>query len=394
MNSSPNPEERQKRLAQHYHKALQSFLKASPECHFEKAAQLRREALPVGLEILDLARIHENALVSILPAKASSRTRKSLIRKAGSFFAETVFPMESSRQLTREINSHLKKFVISLDQRTIDAADSIAMLNVEILRRQEAGESLRTSERTSSELLAKSRQMQAELRDLSHQLLKAQEEERMKISRELHDVIAQTLTGINVQLDILKKQSSANNRQLHQKIRNTQLLVEKSVDIVHRFACELRPTVLDDLGLIPALKSFMKGFIADTGIQIRMSVSADIEREDNSIRTALYRVAQEALTNVARHAEASRVSLQILTRPGLIQMKITDNGVGFDANQILEGRMNRRLGLLGMRERIEMIGGTFSIQSALKQHTTICAEIPTVNPSSSRPATHTKIRSK
>ena len=126
-------------------------------------------------------------------------------------------------------------------------------------------ESLRKSEQHYGQLLEQSRQMQEQLRLLSRQVLSTQEEERKKISRELHDVIAQTLTGINVRLAALKKQAAINTKGLERSIARTQQLVEQSVDIVHRFARELRPTVLDDLGLIPALHTFMKHFRARDG---------------------------------------------------------------------------------------------------------------------------------
>lgn len=385
MNSPPTKVERESQLAQHYQEALQRYLNGGDGTNTARATELGGDALPIGLEILDMARIHETALVSLVLPKCSSRTRKNQIKKAGSFFAKAILPLEETHHLAQEIDSHLNQFVTSLNQRTLELADSVEMLSLDILRRQTAEQSLRASEQTSSDLLEKSRKLQHELRELSHQLLKAQEEERMKISRELHDVIAQTLTSINLQLDILRKQSSADNRQLHQRIRNTQLMVENSVQIVHRFACELRPTVLDDLGLIPALKSFLKGFMAESGIHVRLSISANVEREDISIRTALYRVAQEALTNVSRHAKSPSAMLQIHSRNGQIRMKIHDDGQGFDEDNVLEGKMSRRLGLLGMRERIEMVGGKFSIQTAIGKFTTVCAEIPSSVPPNRRP---------
>ena len=137
-------------------------------------------------------------------------------------------------------------------------------LRREIDRRQAVEESLRKSEQHYSRLLKQSRHMQDQLRLLSRQVLTMQEEERKKISRELHDVIAQTLTGINVRLASLKKQATSNTRGLERSIARTQRLVQQSVDIVHRFARTLRPTVLDDLGLIPALHTFMKHFRAET----------------------------------------------------------------------------------------------------------------------------------
>ncbi|MCX6865110.1 MAG: sensor histidine kinase, partial [Verrucomicrobia bacterium] len=206
--------------------------------------------------------------------------------------------------------------------------------------------------------------------------LSVQEEERRKISRELHDVIAQTLSGINVRLATLKTESAGSIAELHKKISSTQRLVEKSVDIVHRFARELRPTVLDDLGLIPALQSFMKGFMEDTGIRVSFKVFAGIEEANGTTRTMLYRVAQEALNNVARHAKASQVEVSIKYLDGIIHMDIKDDGQGFDADGKSNPKQHNRLGLIGMRERVEMVGGTFRVESTPGNSTTVHVEIP------------------
>jgi len=218
--------------------------------------------------------------------------------------------------------------------------------------------------------------MQEQLRLLSRQLLSAQEEERKKISRELHDVIAQTLTGINVRLAALKKEATLNTKGLERNITRTQQLVEHSVNIVHRFARELRPTVLDDLGLIPALHTFMKSFREQTGIRVSLSVPAAVNNVSSDKRTVLFRVAQEALTNVARHAHASQADVNIQKLDGAICMKIKDNGKGFPAAGVLRGTRKKRLGLLGMRERVEMVRGKFTIESVTGKGTTILAQIP------------------
>jgi PAS domain S-box-containing protein len=252
-------------------------------------------------------------------------------------------------------------------------------LQREIDRREVVEESLRKSEQHYGKLLQQSRDMQEQLRHLSHQILSAQEEERKKISRELHDEIAQTLTGINVQLAALKVESRVNVKDLQKKIARTQRLVEKSVDIVHRFARELRPTVLDDLGLIPALHSFVKGFSKQTRIHIRLTVFAGVEKLDNAKRTVLYRVAQEALTNVARHAQASLVEVSIEKLSDNICMKIKDDGKSFQVGRTLHTRKAKRLGLVGMRERVEMVGGSFNVESTSGKGTTIRAQIPFTN---------------
>jgi PAS domain S-box-containing protein len=252
-------------------------------------------------------------------------------------------------------------------------------LKLEIVRRRAVEESLRKSEQHYALLLEQSRLMQGQLRLLSHQLLSAQEEERKRISRELHDVIAQTLTGINVRLATLKKAATTNTKGLDRTIARTQRLVEQSVRTVHRFARELRPSVLDDLGLIPALHTFLKHFRASTGIQVSLSAFAAIEQVNGDERTVLYRVAQEALNNVARHAHASRVDVKIQKLHGAICMKIIDNGKGFQKQPVLQARRSGRLGMLGMRERLEMVGGSLAVTSEPGKGTTVLAQVPLID---------------
>ena len=262
-------------------------------------------------------------------------------------------------------------------QRRMDIlGDANLKLRREIIRRQKMEESLKKSERHQRRLLEQSRQMQGQLRHLSRQVLRAQEEERKRISRELHDVIAQTLTGINIRLATLKKEAGLNTRSFARNITHTQRLVEKSVNLVHQFARELRPAVLDDLGLIPALHSFVKHFSKRTRLHVRLQVFAEVEQLDASRRTVLYRVAQEALTNVARHAQASRVEVNIQKLPRGISMKIKDDGKSFNVEHALRIRGGKHLGLLGMRERLEMFGGHFDVESAVGKGTTISAQIP------------------
>jgi two-component system NarL family sensor kinase len=217
------------------------------------------------------------------------------------------------------------------------------------------------------------------LRNLTHRLMQAQEEEQKRISRELHDVIAQTLTGINIRLATLNKQAALNTKGFDRNIARTQRLVEKSVGIVQQFARELRPTVLDDLGLIPALHSFAKLFSKRTRIHVHLKIFAGIEQLDIAKRTVLFRVAQEALNNVARHAKASRVEVNIQKLADGFGMKIKDNGKSFNLDRVLNAKGRKRLGLLGMRERVEMVGGTFCVESAPGKGTTVRVEIPFVH---------------
>lgn len=260
-------------------------------------------------------------------------------------------------------------------------------LTREIVRRQAVEEALKQSEQHQTRMLEESRHMQEQLRHLSHQILSAQEEERKRISRELHDEITQTLVSITVHLEALAKEASVNPRRLKQKIVRTQRLVEKSVSIVHQFARELRPTALDDLGLITTLHSFMKDFMKRTGIRVQFTTFAEVEQLSSARRTMLYRVVQSALTNVAQHAQASRVKVGIRRIAQAVRLEISDNGKSFEVEQVLNARKNKHLGLVSMRERVEMVGGTLSIESALGRGTTVRAEIP-FNGGAERKGTH------
>ena len=187
------------------------------------------------------------------------------------------------------------------------------------------------------------------------------------------------MTGINIRLATLKKEAALNTKGLATNIARTQRLVEKSVDIVHQFARELRPAVLDDLGLIPALHSFVKIFSKRTHLHVHLKAFAGVEQLDSNKRTVLYRIAQEALNNVSRHAQASRVEVIIQKLADGIGMKIKDNGKSFDLERVLNAKGRKRLGLLGMRERVEMVGGTFCVESSPGNGTSIEVKVPFVH---------------
>jgi two-component system, NarL family, sensor histidine kinase DegS len=264
----------------------------------------------------------------------------------------------------------------ALGRRTEELAASNRQLQRGVVRRKVMEDDFAKRGRHHKKRLAESLQLQNRLRQLTHQVMAAQEDERKSISRELQNEIAQTLLGINVRLLSLKQESRNSTKSFKNEIARTQRLVEKSVDMVHQFACELRPAVLDDLGLIPALHSFAKFFSKRTRIQVHLKAFAEVEQLDNNQRTILYRVAQEALTNVARHAQASRVEVSIQKLADGICMKINDNGKSFEVERVLNATGRKRLGLPGMRERLEMVGGRFEIESAPGKGTTITAQLP------------------
>lgn len=257
-----------------------------------------------------------------------------------------------------------------------DTLQHNVVLKQEIVRRQMVEEDLRAHRKELSLLLRQSGLQQRQLRDLSHRMLNVQEEERKRISRELHDVIAQKLVGINVHLSLLTRIAAADPGGIKKQISRTRRIVENAVGIVHNFARELRPAMLDDLGLIPALQAYLKEFIADTGIRVSLQASAKTDQSPGAEHTVLYRIAQEALTNMARHSKASRAVIRIESSDEVIRMTVKDYGQGFQPNGKPGSKKNNRLGLIGMRERAEMIGGTFRVESAPGGPTTVHVEIP------------------
>jgi signal transduction histidine kinase len=369
-----------------YQSALRAFLKDETDSEPAVARKIGVQAMTIGLETLDLARVHQDSLAEVLSPDEPSEPRETMIRRATRFFAEANRPIELTHRGAREESAELEDVAGRLNQRTKELSDSNAELIKEIEHRRKVEESLRTSEQASSQHLEKSVQLQKELRLLSRRLLFIQEEERKRISRELHDNIAQTFASINLQLTALKTGTISDTKEFHQSIERTQILLEKSVEMVHRFARDLRPSLLDDFGLIPALESHLKDFMAETGVHVKLTAFANVEKLDHVKRTALYRVAQEALCNVAQHAEASRVEVKIDRRGQLVCMQVHDNGKGFQVdNGVLSESQNERLGLLGMRERVEMVGGSFSVDSTLGKETTVFVEIPRLDSKPGKP---------
>ena len=326
--------------------------------------------------------------IGLLKDEATSRQMFRKLKKSHEVRYEDL-PLESQTGRRQEVEVVANLYhedgqpVIQCNIRDITVrklAEDMSSRNVklkqEIVRRKLIEEDLRANRKEQSRLLKQSRSQQKQLRELSHQILYAQEEERKRISRELHDVIAQTLVGINVHLSVLDQGKAASPESFLQQIADTRLLIDKAVKIVHDFARELRPTMLDDLGLIPALQVHMKQFMADTGIRVSLNAFADLDQSTTKARTVLYRIAQEALTNVARHAKASQVEVSIESIGNDIRMTIKDNGQGFQTGGKAGSKKKNRLGMIGMRERAEMIGGSFQVDSAPGGPTTVRVGIP------------------
>jgi signal transduction histidine kinase len=222
------------RLSRRYASALRKHLKQGPRASFQPARELGRQAVSIGLETLDVARIHEGALATL----EASSSRDGIIERAESFFTEAITPIEKTHHAALKTNVRLSRLSKTLDRRTVDLAASNRSLQQGIVRRKTVEEALKKSEEHSKKLLEESRRLQKHLQRLTHQILSAQEDKRKKIGHDLQDEIAQTLLGINVRLLTLKKDAAANTEDFKKEIASTQRLVDKSVRSIKQFARE------------------------------------------------------------------------------------------------------------------------------------------------------------
>jgi signal transduction histidine kinase len=215
---------------------------------------------------------------------------------------------------------------------------------------------------------------EVERTQLVRKLLSAQEDERKRIARELHDEMAQQLAALSIGLDAAAQTAPETTRDALDKLRE---VAATSLSEVHRLILDLRPSVLDDLGLQSALEWCADRTLRANGISVRCEFSGLEAPLPWELETAIFRVAQEALTNVARHSKADTVLLQVQAQNGQLALEIEDDGDGFDPAEVPPPHDNGRgLGLLGMKERMEVLGGTLVIDSAPGQGTHLRFEVP------------------
>jgi signal transduction histidine kinase len=207
-------------------------------------------------------------------------------------------------------------------------------------------------------------------KDALERVVAAQELERRRLARELHDETGQALTSILLALSGIEDSPDAAS--LHAAVGEVRELVRATLQDVRRLAVELRPSALDDFGLVPALERLLDGFAEQTGVAVEFEPALPGVRLPPEVETALYRIVQEALTNVVKHAEAGRVSVVLTRKPDSVSVVVEDDGVGFEPERAREGG----LGLLGMRERVALLGGRLTIESRPGAGTTFVAEVP------------------
>jgi signal transduction histidine kinase len=208
--------------------------------------------------------------------------------------------------------------------------------------------------------------------ELMRHIVMAQEDERSRIARELHDETAQFLTAFSLNLATVQNTIKGNGK-VNALLENLQNLSKSMSQGIHRMVYDLRPAQLDDLGLVAALQSLIEEK-RRTGLDVRFEIDGLSQRLDPLIETVIFRIAQEALTNVSKHAQSQQATLKLQTGAEQVSLRVHDLGVGFDPDQKQRGEQG--WGLVGMKERVESVGGIFQVYSAINQGTLIEVVIP------------------
>ena len=243
----------------------------------------------------------------------------------------------------------------------------------DITRRKRIERRLKESEKQHRALYRRMLAHRDALRVLSARYLNAREEEAKRIAHQLHDEAGQVTASIHLALAEIAKELPAPGRR---RLRQVAGYLDDIEDRLRRLSHELRPTILDDLGLVPALEFLADGISARTGIPIRVEGSTH-GRLDPLVETAIYRVVQEALANIGRHSRAGRAFIAVARGRRMLRCRVCDDGVGFDVNRVLRGKeRGRGLGLLGVHERIDALGGSIRIRSSPGQGTDLSVAVP------------------
>jgi signal transduction histidine kinase/PAS domain-containing protein len=323
-----------------------------------------RERLRAGTTMV----VPDTGLVADNLAEERAAHRRSRI------LAHVTVPLVKGGRLISFMSAHSERVrawtsdEVALVERTAEqtwAAVERAMAEAEVRRARDQLE-LRVAERTDE--LARAN---AELRDemterqkLQRQLATAQEAERRRVARDLHDQTGQLLAGLAIAVRSIATAP--------EKLSDLRSIADELAAQVHALAVQLRPTALDDLGLVPALRQLIDGWAARVGVPVDFETATLAERLPPEVETVLYRVVQEALTNTYKHADATAVSVICSSLDGVASAIVEDNGCGFDPNAMPKDR----IGLLGMRERVELAGGELVVESGPNRGTTVIARIP------------------
>jgi signal transduction histidine kinase len=351
-----------------YQGALVEHLARPGKATHRQAFALGKAAMDGGLKMSDVIRLHHQALAEAGLAPGTPAAQSGTAPALESFLLEALMPF----RLLEGTRARQIKF---LEEQNEALAQRNVRLEAEVADHESAEAAMRDSKDRYFQLYQDSRAKEANLRELSAQVLSAQEEERKRISRELHDEIGQALTAVNVAIAMLKSQV-VSDPAFQRNVADAERLLARTMESVHCFARELRPAMLDHLGLQSALRAHILVFTRQTGIRTELVPHPSLGRLDERREEVLFRVAQEALNNVFKHARATSAKIEFSSADDALHMEITDNGCAFDIGKQLDSKPTGRIGILGMQERIRNVNGSLNIESAAGGGTRIQVKIP------------------
>jgi signal transduction histidine kinase len=215
-------------------------------------------------------------------------------------------------------------------------------------------------------------QSRKELRELTAALEYVQEEERKRIAQELHDDLGQQLTVLKMDASLIRSKLAPEQRDVLRIAERLEAVLTRTVQSVRRISADLRPAMLDDLGLVPALEELVQHISQHSGLECRLAASEDL-RVPDKLATPLFRVAQESLNNAVKHAEASRIIVSLFEEDTRLVLKVEDDGKGIVAS---DRSKRKSYGLIGMRERVYALGGEFEVRSRPQAGTTVEVRVP------------------
>ena len=218
-----------------------------------------------------------------------------------------------------------------------------------------------------------------QLRLLSERVITAQEEERKRIARSLHDDTGQSLSTLIINLERLEQHLPEEESKLLKRLQSIRQMAQQSLECLRSMIYELRPAILDDLGLLPAVRWFTRTNLEQAGIQVELNFPDEFPDLSQPLTTTLFRITQEAVNNIIRHSRAKKANITLNLHDSMINLQVMDDGLGFDAAQMSKEAVNlQHWGLVGIQERIELIGGKLSITSDPSHGTTLTITVPIV----------------
>ncbi len=304
---------RQDEFAAEYKDALQRYLRRGGEAALQRAYELGRRCLAEGVGVLRMVALHHDAMEEIFSnSKGSRRLNGNSLSRAGNFFAQSMSPFEMTHRSVGEANRALRHMNETL------------------------------------------------------------EEEVKRIAHALHSEAGQLLAAVHLSLDRVEREL---NLPAHAQFQEVKDLLDGVDQQIRRLSHELRPTLLDDLGLVPAIEFLSEGVAKRSRLRIHFRPS-NMKRLPPALETVLYRVVQEALNNAAKHAQAKSVRIYLRSSENHVHCRIVDDGVGFDLRTFKTGTKERGLGLIGIREKLQPLGGTLRIVAAPGQGTKLVITVP------------------